>query len=79
MFVDGKGGKGLFNGVARGSFEKNLPSEAATVVLVKSGHRRRNFEIRNLSEDGGGLLDFGEGGFFGFVSDREAGKMRKRW
>ncbi len=42
---------------------------------MKGRHRWGNLEFGVFSEDGVGLLDFGEDGFFGFVGDREASKV----
>ncbi len=42
---------------------------------MKGRGGRRNFEIVMFCKRIVGGLDFGEGGFFGFVGDREAGEV----
>ena len=60
---------------ARGGFDGDLPSPAAISTFMKSGHGRRERELGILAEESMGLADFGEGGFFGFVGNRETGEM----
>ncbi len=45
---------------------------------MKGGCGRGNFEIFEGLKLGIGGLDFGEGGFFGFVGDGEAGEVGER-
>ncbi len=71
--------EGLAKSSARGGFNDELPGETTTDAFVKGGHGRGNLEFWVLSEDVVGLLDFGENGFFGFVSNGEACEVSKRW
>lgn len=77
-FVD-EGLEGGDEGAARGRFEDELPGEAAGAAFVKGGGRRRDFEIFEVLEHLMGGLDFGEGGFLGFIGDGEAGEVCERW
>lgn len=56
-----------------------MPGISAVSAFVEGGHGWRNLDVGDLTEGVVGLLDFGEGGFFGFVSDSETGKIGKRW
>lgn len=55
-----------------------MPGEAASAALMKGGCGRGNFEIFEGLKLSIGGLDFGEGGFFGFVSDGETGEVGER-
>ncbi len=64
-------------GLTGGGFEDDLPGEAAAGAFVEGGGGWRNGEVGIFREFGVGLADFGEGGFFGFVGDGEAGEVRE--
>ncbi len=55
-----------------------MPGVAAVSAFVKGGEGRGEREIGILLENGGDLPNFGEGGSFGFIGDREASEVRKR-
>ncbi len=76
--VHGKRFEGADELVARGGLEDDLPGVAAAGAFVESGGGRRKGEVRVLGEDTAGVLDFGEGGFLGFVGDGELGEVGKR-
>ncbi len=78
MRLLGEGEEGVDEGFSRGGFEDELPGEAASAALMKGGCGRGNFEIFERLKVGIGGLDFGEGGFFGFISDGEAGEVGER-
>lgn len=65
--------------MTRGGFYDELPSKAASSALVKGRKWRREGEFWNFLEGFVGLLDFGKGGFFGFVSDGEPGEVSEWW
>ncbi len=71
----GVGEEGFAELFARGGFDDELPGEAAIATLVEGGGRRRDEEMGILGEFGVGLLDLGEGGALGLISDTEAGEV----
>ncbi len=73
----GVAGEGGSEGFARGGFDGDLPGDTAAGVLMKSWLGRRKPEFGVFLELGVDFLDFGNGGFFGFVGDREAGEVGK--
>ena len=79
MLTGGEGSESLAEGFARGGFDNDLPGIAAISAFMEGGKGRGNLERGVLLEVGGGLLDFGDGGFFGFVGDREFGEVGIGW
>ncbi len=64
---------------ARGRLNDDLPGVAAVGAFVEGGHRGRDGEFGVLVELLVSLLDFGEGGFFGFIGDAEASEVGEGW
>lgn len=74
-----KRNKGLTKNFTRRRFDDNLPGVTAVGAFVKRWHRWRNYKFGVLREKGMSRLDLSESSFFGFVSDREEGKIGIRW
>lgn len=55
-----------------------MPSEATAGAFMEGGHGWGNLYPGSTTESVVSLLDFGEGGFFGFISDGEAGEVSER-
>ncbi len=68
----------MAEGFSRGGFKDDLPGIAATSALVEGRERWRELKRRVFLENGSGLLNFSEGGFFGFVGDGELREVSKR-
>lgn len=61
--------------LTRGELEDELPGEAAVAAFMEGGSGRGNREMGVLAELAVGLLDFGEGGFLGFVGNTESSEI----